>query len=83
MALARYKVVGVMPIRDAVTKEDVTTGGIVQLDDEPIERKDASGRPVTPLGATIISALVQSGCIEPIEETKKPELKAEPKAEKD
>lgn len=42
------KVVGELPIRDAVTREDVLTGDVVRLD------------PTT----TLLSALVEAGCIE-------------------
>ena len=44
MALQRFRVTGVMPIRDAVTKESVQQGGIVTLDDEPVAR--TTGKPL-------------------------------------
>jgi hypothetical protein len=50
----RAKVVGVLAIRDAVTREDIVEGGIVRLD---------PGEPGKP-GGTLISALVESGAIE-------------------
>jgi hypothetical protein len=54
MALAQYTVTGVLPIRDAQTKQDVTTGGTVTLDDTK----------------TIISALIESGAVRPVESPK-------------
>lgn len=72
MALVRYQVIGAMPIRDAVTKESVKAPGIVTLDDEEVPRKKGK-----PLAATIISALIESGCI-----AAKPYVEPKGKAEK-
>ena len=57
MALAKYEVIGVLPIRDALTKESVPTGGIVTLDDEK----------------TIIPALLESGAVKLVEAKPKAE----------
>lgn len=65
MALVRCKVVGVLPIRDALTHEAVSQGNEVVLSDEPVPRKPgADGKAVKPLAATIIIALVESGAVE-------------------
>jgi hypothetical protein len=66
MAKARYEVIGVMPIRDAETKESVPTGGIVTLDDADVPR--AKGKP---LAGTRIEWLIEAGLIRPVEEKKK------------
>lgn len=68
MALLKFRVVGPMPIRDAVTKESVQTGGEVTLDDAPVHRPEA---PNSPHAATLIDALIKAGCIEPLEAPKK------------
>ena len=62
MAKAQYEVTGVMPIRDAVTKESVGQGGIVTLDDAEVPR--AKGKP---LAGTNIAALIEAGAIRPVE----------------
>lgn len=69
MALQRFEVIGVMPIRDAVTKESIQQGGIVTLDDAEVPRgMGLNGRPAKPLAATNIAALIESGCIRPVAE---------------
>lgn len=79
MALRTYRVVGALPIRDAVTKESVCGAGcvstsashehsatdLVQLDDEPVRRSD--GRP---WAGTRVDALIVAGHVKPYEEAK-------------
>lgn len=82
----RARVVGAMPIRDAVTRESVTEGGIVRL----LPRKTDGSRPprcerhpskgltlaaehTCTCGGTVIEALVQAGCIELISDSPKGE----------
>lgn len=65
MALKQFTVVGVMPIRDAVTKESVQKGGVVTLDDAEVERPKGK-----PLAATDIDALIAAGCIAPVDPAK-------------
>jgi len=72
MALKRFRVTGVMPIRDAKTRESVTTGGLVHLDDAEVVRKKG-----TPLAATDIEALIDAGCIEPAETAERGSAPAE------
>lgn len=70
MALQRFEVIGVMPIRDAVTKESVQQGGVVTLDDEEVPRGPGlGGKPAKPLAATNIAALLEAGLIQPVTDT--------------
>ncbi len=61
--IARYRVIGAMPIRDVVTKESIPAGQIVQL-----EARDSD----LTKGSTLIDALIDAGCIEPAREPVKP-----------
>lgn len=54
MALVKFTVAGDLPVRDAVTKQSVTKGNEVTLDDE----------------RTIIAALLESGAVKPLEAAK-------------
>jgi len=74
MALRNFTVTGVMPIRDAQTRESVMTGGVVTLDDAPVPRAGHK-----PLAATHIDSLVASGCIAPFAEPAVEEPIVEPK----
>jgi len=68
MALLRCKVVGAIPIRDAITKAAILTGGEVVLDDSPGGWKGGQKRGVGQdggkLAGTLIAPLVEAGCIE-------------------
>lgn len=72
----RARVTGVMPIRDARTRESVTEGGIVTLMVRPLGTEKVPRCPRHPrkgtlvadqtciCGATVIEPLVESGAIE-------------------
>jgi hypothetical protein len=71
MALKQYRVTGILPVRDAQTKESVPTGELVWLDDAEVPRPHiVNGRRAKPLAGTNILALLACGAIAEVEPAK-------------